>query len=84
METTNRQYKSSVFTTLFTEEEKLLELYSALSRHNYDKDTKIEINTLINVLYNGLQNDISFTIGNKLVVLLGHQSTVNNNLPLRA
>jgi len=84
METTNRQYKSSVFTTLFAEEEKLLELYSALSRHTYGKDAKIEINTLINVLYNGLQNDISFTIGDRLVVLIGHQSTVNNNLPLRA
>jgi predicted transposase/invertase (TIGR01784 family) len=28
-------------------------------------------------------NDISFTIDNRLVVLIEHQSTINNNMPLR-
>jgi predicted transposase/invertase (TIGR01784 family) len=28
-------------------------------------------------------NDISFTIGNKIVVLIEHQSTINPNMPLR-
>jgi len=28
-------------------------------------------------------NDLSFTIDNRLVVLIEHQSTINNNIPLR-
>ncbi|MDR2501268.1 MAG: Rpn family recombination-promoting nuclease/putative transposase [Treponema sp.] len=43
----------------------------------------IELNTLSGVLYMGQINDISFTIGNRLVIVLEHQSTVNPNMPLR-
>ena len=35
---TNRQYKSSVFTALFSEKENLLELYNAIENTNYGKD----------------------------------------------
>jgi predicted transposase YdaD len=35
------------------------------------------------VLYGSQQNDISFTIEGKIVVLIEHQSTINENMPLR-
>ena len=43
----------------------------------------VVINTLENVLFMDFNNDISFEIGGKLVVLVEHQSTVNPNMALR-
>ncbi|MDR2135484.1 MAG: hypothetical protein LBO76_02600, partial [Treponema sp.] len=43
----------------------------------------VVIDTLEGVLYKNMLNDISFEIGDKIVVILEHQSTVNPNLPLR-
>jgi len=43
----------------------------------------ITINTLDGVLFPNKQNDISFTIGGKLVILIEHQSSINENMPLR-
>ncbi|MDR1760465.1 MAG: Rpn family recombination-promoting nuclease/putative transposase, partial [Fibrobacter sp.] len=79
-----RTFKDSVFTLLFSEKDKLLELYNAVSGKNLPKNTEIEIITLSNVLFGKQLNDIAFVIENKLVVLMEHQSTVNNNMPLRA
>jgi hypothetical protein len=79
----NREYKNSVFTTLFDDADKLLELYSALSGCNYGEGTAIEINTLDDVLFMNLMNDISFTVDGKLVVLIEHQSSISENIPLR-
>jgi len=81
---TNQQYNSSVFSLLFGEKEKLIELYNAIEGTSYGPDTKIEINTLERVLYMGRYNDISFTIEGRYVVLFEHQSSVNENMPLRA
>jgi len=80
---TNRKYKSSVFTALFGEKENLLELYNAIENTNYGKDTDILITTLENALFMEQQNDISFVINGKIVVLIEHQSTINQNMPLR-
>ena len=80
---TNRKYKSSMFTALFGEKENLLELYNAIENTNYGKDTDILITTLENALFMEQQNDISFVINGKIVVLIEHQSTINHNMPLR-
>ena len=80
---TNRNYKDSVFTKLFGEKENLLELYNAIENTDYGKDTEIQIATLENVLYMEQINDISFVIGDKIIVLIEHQSTINKNMPLR-
>jgi len=80
---TNRNYKNSVFTLLFSEKEKLLELYNAVSGESYPENTEIEIITLSDVLFMEQLNDIAFVLENKLVVLIEHQSTVNENMPLR-
>jgi len=79
----NREYKSTLFSGLFNDVDNLRELYNAIADTNYDKNTPIEINTLEDVLIKGLKNDLSFTIDNKFVVLIEHQSTINNNMPLR-
>jgi len=80
---TNRNHKDSVFTLLFSEKNNLLELYSAISGKSYPENTKIEIITLSNVLYMKQINDIAFVLEDRLVVLIEHQSTINNNMPLR-
>ena len=79
----NREYKNTVFTRLFSDTVALLELYNALSGSSYDADTAIEVNTLEEVLFMDMLNDISFTIDDKVVVLIEHQSSINKNLPLR-
>ena len=75
------KYKNSVFCMLFDNQDKLRSLYNVLTGSSYGKDTPVHINTL-NDPY-GLQNDISFTIGGKKVVLVEHQSSINPNMPVR-
>ncbi|MCL2802253.1 MAG: Rpn family recombination-promoting nuclease/putative transposase, partial [Treponema sp.] len=79
----NQKYKDSVFSALFNDPDVLRELYSAIEGITIPPDTPISINTLSNVLIKGLVNDVSFTIDNRLVVLIEHQSTISENLPLR-
>jgi hypothetical protein len=79
----NNQYKDSVFSLLFSDPNTLRELYGAIEGVTLDPSVPITINTLTNALYKARINDISFTIGNKLVILIEHQSTINPNMPLR-
>jgi len=79
----NRKHKDSVFTKLFSKKSNLLELYNAVSGKNYPKSTEIKIITLSNVLFMEQLNDICFVIDGRLVVLIEHQSTVNENICLR-
>jgi predicted transposase/invertase (TIGR01784 family) len=78
-----RDYKNNVFIDYIGTIERLIEVYNAVHGTNYSKDTNIEINTLKNVFYRFMQNDVSFVIDGKLVVLVEHQSTRSNNLPIR-
>jgi hypothetical protein len=78
-----RNYKNNVFVDYIGTKEKLIEVYNAIRGTDYPQDTDIEINTLKNVLYRFIQNDISFVIDGKLVVLLEHQSTINLNMAIR-
>jgi len=79
----NRKYKATLFSKLFSEPDRLRELYNALADTDYGEETVIEINTLESAFFNDIRNDVSFTIGGKYVVLLEHQSTINANMPLR-
>ena len=84
METnTNREHKSSVFSKLFGTPEILRELYSALGGVDVPADAIVDINTLSEVLYMEQINDLSFTIDDKIIVLIEHQSTINDNVPIR-
>jgi len=79
----SREYKNSVFTMLFSIKENSLSLFNAVENTNYGPETDIKITTLSNVLVKGQQNDISFVLDGKIVVLVEHQSTINNNMALR-
>jgi hypothetical protein len=79
----NAKFKDSVFTKLFDDEDRLRELYAALEGVECDPTLPISINTLRDVIYMNQMNDLSFTVGNKMVFVIEHQSTPNPNMPLR-
>jgi hypothetical protein len=79
----NIKYKDSVFSFLFSDPDLLRELYCALEGVSLPADIPVTINTLQDVLFKDRINDISFAIGDKLVVLIEHQSTINPNIAFR-
>jgi predicted transposase/invertase (TIGR01784 family) len=79
----NREYKDSVFTLLFDEEEAIRDISGALLGEKIDPNATIEKTTLKNVLLGGWRNDLSFVLNGRLIVLVEHQSTINQNMPLR-
>ena len=83
MNTATQHHKNNVFVTLFSDPARLISLYNALANADFPPTAAVEIITLDNVLYSALRNDIAFVIEGKLVVLIEHQSTINENMPLR-
>lgn len=85
----NREIKSSVFVDLFAEDEKdgeknFLSLYNAI--HGTDlklEEITLEHKKIPQSIYKPFDNDISMLINGRLIVLIEHQSTPNNNMPLR-
>ena len=77
-----RTYKDSLFRMIFREKEELLTLYNALNHSDYQNPDDLVINTLEDVLYMGIKNDISFLI-DEYLNLYEAQSTWNPNMPLR-
>ncbi len=80
--TVRRDYKSTMFTMIFSDKKELLKLYNAVGQRNYDNPELLEINTLENAIYMSMKNDLSFIIDSRLS-LYEHQSTYNPNMPLR-
>ena len=58
-----------------------LELYNALNNANYKDPNALKLNTLENVLFIKMHNDVSFLIDSQLT-LYEHQRTTNQNMPL--
>ncbi|MBR5319989.1 MAG: Rpn family recombination-promoting nuclease/putative transposase [Peptococcaceae bacterium] len=81
--TANREYKDSVFSLYLSNPERLIDVYNAVARTEYPPDTPVEINTLTDVLYKNQINDLSFILDGQIVVLIEHQSTINENMALR-
>ena len=80
----NREYKSSIFISLFGAENNkanLLQLYNALAKTNYTDINDLTITTLDDALYMDVKNDVSFLIDSRMN-LYEHQSTFNPNMPL--
>ena len=76
-----REYKDRLFKKIFSDRRDLLELYNALNGTSYDNPDDIVVNTLEDVIYLGMKNDISFILKN-ILSLYEHQSTISPNLPL--
>lgn len=85
MEHANKKYKDRLFHFLFGREEHkewTLSLYNAVRGSGYTNINDIQFNTIENVLYLGMHNDISFLILGELN-LYEQQSSFNPNMPLR-
>lgn len=79
----NRKYRDTVFCSYFNEPKRLLSLCNAILGTKYEDESKLDINTLEGIFFDDQKNDISCTIENHFLVLLEHQSTVNENMPFR-
>jgi len=78
----NKKYKDTLFKKLFGKESAAVELYNAIEGTDYRPEA-VSMVTLEDTLYVTPVNDVAFTIDNKFVVLIEHQSTINPNMPLR-
>ncbi|MDE6673290.1 MAG: Rpn family recombination-promoting nuclease/putative transposase, partial [Acetatifactor sp.] len=78
----NREVKNSAFTTFFGEPENASELYAALGDTEVSPED-ITYVTLEGVLFIARKNDLAFTVKNRVLVISEHQSTINENMPLR-
>jgi predicted transposase/invertase (TIGR01784 family) len=78
---TGRQYKDTLFRTLFSDSQRFLELYNAVEGCDYPEDTPVTpcpSNSLL-----ARFNDLAACIGSQLVVFFEHQSTLSKNMALR-
>ena len=77
----NRTFKASIFEMIFSDKNRLLELYNAVNGTDYKDPDLLKVNTLKNAIYMAVRNDISFVIGSRMS-LYEHQSTYSENLTL--
>ena len=83
----NREYRDRLFKAIFgrdTEQSKRwrLELYNALNGTSYTDPDALEVNTIENVIYMTMKNDVSFLVDSQMT-LYEQQSSHNPNMPLR-
>ena len=85
----NKKIKSGVFADLFCDDEKdgkknFLSLYNAIHGTNLTlENTKLERKEIPQAIYKTFDTDISVLVNGRLFVLIEHQSTPNENMPLR-
>ena len=85
----NREIKSSVFVDLFGDDEidgekNFLALYNAIHSTNLKlNEIQLEHKKIPQSIYKPFDNDISMLLNDRLIVLIEHQSTPNQNMPLR-
>lgn len=79
----NREVKASAFTAYFSDPKKAAELYMALTGEQV-APRDIHYTTLKGVLFLVRKNDLAFTVKDKVLVISEHQSTINDNMPLRS
>ncbi|MBO4507616.1 MAG: hypothetical protein J5747_03155, partial [Spirochaetaceae bacterium] len=82
-----RKYRDRLFKAIFgrdNEQSKRwrLDLYNALNGTSYTDPDALEVNTIENVIYMTMKNDISFLVDSQMT-LYEQQSTHNPNMPLR-
>ena len=83
--TPKRKIKDSVFTNLFQDKKYLLRLYKALHPEDSDvTEDDIKDVTLKHVLVDADYNDLGFSVGGRLVIMVESQSTWTLNIIIRA
>ena len=86
--TPNREYQDSVFVDLHSNdeilrEEAVMDIYNALHDKKITQKEQVKFIKLKSVFFHKVRNDVSFVVNGKLLVLLEHQSTINENMPYR-
>ena len=79
----NVQYRNSVFCSYFQDPSRLLSLCNAILDTNHTDTSKLELTTLEGTFFSNIKNDISCKIGDNFLVLVEHQSSINENMPFR-
>ena len=77
-----RQYQDTIFRMYFNEEARLKEIAEALHGKSYAEEP-LKIVTLEGTFLSRIKNDISFLLAGRNLIFLEHQSTANQNMPLR-
>ena len=82
MTDSKRIYRDSLFRAYFRDADNFAQLCNAVTGLNVSTDKLIE-NTVDEILFDSLRNDVSFSAGDSCFVFFEHQSTRNFNMPLR-
>ena len=77
-----RTYKDSLFCDIFSRKDYLQDVYRGLFGRDVSLQ-EIQLMTLQGTFFNDEKNDVSFLAGTRQIVLMEHQSTLNENMPLR-
>jgi len=77
-----RTYKDSLFCDIFRRKDYLQDVYRGLFGLDVSLQ-EIQLMTLQGTFFNDEKNDVSFLAGKRQIVLMEHQSTLNENMPLR-
>lgn len=84
----DRNYKASIFSMLYEDKENVMDLYNGIYEEKCTDPDDITINTITDEdgvesgIFARFKNDLSFIFG-AFLNLFEHQSTVNENIPLR-
>ena len=76
----NKKYRDTVFRDYFNDKSRLLSLCNALLGTDA---AALKINTLEGTFFDRQKNDISCVVENNFLILIEHQSTINENMPFR-
>lgn len=79
----SKKYKDGLFRDYFSDKNRLLDLCNALLETDGKNPDEIVVNTLDGVFFGKLKNDLSCVYRNNFLVMIEHQSTPNENMPLR-
>lgn len=78
-----KKYRDGLFRSYFSDKKRLLGLCNLLTGENATDPDEIKINTLDGIFFGELKNDISCLFRGKFLVIIEHQATINENMPLR-
>ena len=78
-----KKYRDTFFRFYFNDKARLLSLCNALTSEDATDPNEIEINTLDETFFSKRKNDISCIFRDRLLILIEHQTSLNENMPLR-
>lgn len=82
-ENKGKKYQDTVFRMYFDNAARLREVAGALHECTYASEEDVKIVTLEGTFLSQVKNDVSFLLSGRHLILIEHQSTENENMPLR-